>query len=131
MIAILVHWQIRPGKEEEFKAKWKQMTIAPGSGLYREILTELDPEPPNPLFHTFSLGDPFYTTFINIGIWESLEQFDNAVGKYIPQAELSERNGLQKFVIELDAFEFKLRERVVLKVVSDRGGQLPEAQLAE
>jgi hypothetical protein len=108
------------------------MTVPSDSGLYREILTELDREPANPRFHTFSLGDPFYTTFINIGIWESIEHFDRAIGKYIPEAVIVQKDdGRQTYSIELEAFEFKLRERVVLKIISDRGGQLPDAQMRE
>ncbi len=131
MVIILVHWLIHKGKESDFKARWRQMTIEDGSGLYREILTELDQEPPNPQFHTFSFGDPFYTTFINIGIWESVEGFDKAVRKFIPEVKIHETNGKKKYTIELDEFEFKMRERVVLKVISDRGGELPEAELKE
>ena len=131
MVVILVHWLIQQGKEEDFKRRWQQMTIKPGSGLYREILTQLDREPENPKFHTFSLGDPFYSTFVNIGMWESVEHFDKAVGKYIPQAQVFEEGGVLKYSITLEAFEFKLRERVVLKIISDRGGQLPDAQLRE
>jgi hypothetical protein len=132
MVVILVHWLIYPGKEKEFEARWRKMTVPPDSGLYREILTELDREPANPRFHTFSLGDPFYTTFINIGIWESIEHFDKAIGKYIPEAVIVQKDdGRQTYSIELEAFEFKLRERVVLKIISDRGGQLPDAQMRE
>lgn len=131
MVVILVHWLIRHDKEEDFKNRWRQMTVGLQAGLFREILAELDEEPANPQFHTFSLGDPFYSTFINIGIWESVDHFDKAVGKYIPEAELSIKNGRKKYSIELEEFEFKLRERVVLKVVSDRGGQLPPAALRE
>jgi hypothetical protein len=132
MVVILVHWLIYPGKEKEFEARWRQMTVPADSGLYREILTELDREPANPRFHTFSLGDPFYSTFINIGIWESVEHFDKAIGKYIPEAVIVQKDdGRQTYSIELEAFEFKLRERVVLKIVSDRGGQLPDAQMRE
>lgn len=129
MVVILVHWLIQHGKEEEFKNRWREMNPE-SSGLYREILTELDPEPASSQFHTFSLGDPFYSTFINIGIWRSVEDFDSAVGKFIPKAEIFEQDGKSKYSITLEAFEFKLRERVVLKVISDRGGQIPEAELA-
>jgi hypothetical protein len=132
MVVILVHWLIFPGKEKDFEARWKTMTVPNGVGLYREILTELDREPANPRFHTFSLGDPFYSTFINIGVWESVEHFDKAIGKYIPEAVVVEKpDGRQTYSIELESFEFKLRERVVLKIISDRGGQLPDAQLLE
>ena len=64
-------------------------------------------------------------------MWESVEAFDRAVGKYIHEAEVVQKDGRQKFTIELEEFEFKLRERVILEVVSDRGGQLPEAALPE
>ncbi len=107
------------------------MSIGAHSGLYREILTKIDVRPFNPKFHTFSVGDPFYSTFINIGMWDSVEAFDKAVGKYIPEAEIIQRDGRQKYTVELEDFEFKLRERVILEVVSDRGGELPEAALKE
>lgn len=97
------------------------MNVPSGAGLYREILTGLDHEPANPQFHTFSLGDPFYSTFINIGIWESLDHFDRVIGERIPKANIVEKEGKQKYSIELESFEFKLRERIVLKVVADRG----------
>lgn len=115
--------------EPQFRDRWRSMTVSPDSGLYREILARLDPEPPDAKFHTFSIGDPFYTTFINIGLWRDLESFDKAIGKYIPEAQTVEKDGRQKHTIELEAFEFKLRERVVLKVIEDRGGQLPPASL--
>jgi hypothetical protein len=131
LVVILVHWLIRKGQEKAFKARWKEMTIKAEAGLYREILTELSPSEADPKFHTFSLGDPFYTTFINIGMWESVHAFDAAVGKYIPQAATTEKDGRVKYTIELDAFEFKMRERVVLRVVNDRGGDLPPATMSE
>ncbi len=131
MVVILVHWLIKPGMEMQFQDRWRQMSIGSDSGLYREILTKLDVSPSNPKFHTFSVGDPFYSTFINIGMWRSVDDFDRAVGKYIPEAELMDKDGRQKYTIELEHFEFKLRERVILEVVADRGGQLPEAQLPE
>lgn len=131
MVVILVHWLITKGMEYKFESRWKQMTIDKASGLYREILTKIHERASNPRFHTFSIGDPFYSTFINIGMWESVEAFDRAVGKYIPEAAIIEKDGRQKYTIELEEFEFKLRERVILEVVSDRGGQLPQAALAE
>lgn len=131
MVVILVHWLIKLGMEEKFTARWKQMSISKDAGLFREILTRIDVRPSNPKFHTFSVGDPFYVTFINIGVWESVEAFDRAVGKWIPEAEIIEKDGRQKYSIELEEFEFKLRERVILEVIADRGGQLPEAALEE
>jgi hypothetical protein len=64
-------------------------------------------------------------------MWESVAAFDEAVGKYIPEAQIVFKDGRQKYTIDLESFEFKLRERAILRVVSDRGGQLPPAQLFE
>jgi hypothetical protein len=41
-VVLLVHCLIQKGKEEDFKKRWYHMTVGPGSGLYREILAELD-----------------------------------------------------------------------------------------
>src|SRR6266446_5637890 len=119
MVVILVHWLITKGREKDFEAWWRQMSVPVESGLYREILTSLDTEPPDSKFHTFSVGDPFYSTYINIGIWNSLEEFDSEIGKRIPKAEVFQEAGRKKYTITLEDFEFKLRERVVLKVITD------------
>lgn len=131
MVVILVHWLITKGREKDFVDWWRQMSVPGGAGLYREILTSLDTEPPDSKFHTFSVGDPFYSTFINVGIWNSLEEFDAEIGKRIPKAEVFEKDGRKKCTITLEDFEFKLRERVVLKVIADRGSQLPDAEMPE
>lgn len=101
-----------------------------GYGAVPRILTTLEiPEPANPSsddrFHTFSVGDPFYTTYINIGLWRDLESFDSAIGKYISKVKVEEKDGRRVQTVELEEFEFKLRERVVLKVIGSRGADLP------
>jgi hypothetical protein len=132
MVIILVHWLIKKGSEKQFIAAWRKMSIGRKSGLYREMLTTVEPISTDPKFNTFSISDPNYITFINIGMWESLEAFDEAVGKYIPRAEAYEaEDGRRKITISLEEYEFKLRERVVLKKVFDRGGDLPPADLLE
>ncbi|MBS0224745.1 MAG: hypothetical protein JSS25_00170 [Proteobacteria bacterium] len=106
------------------------MTVDEHAGLYREILTRLDKtatDQADGKFHTFSVGDPFYSTYINIGIWNDLESFDSAIGKYIPDVKIEEKSGRRTQTVELEEFEFKLRERVVLEVVGSRGGELPPA----
>jgi hypothetical protein len=131
VVVVLVNWLIRPGYEERFVEKWRTMTVDAHSGLYREILTNLDKGERaaqlDSKFHTFSVGDPFYSTYINIGMWESLESFDKAIGKYIPNAIIEDKEGSRVQTVELEEFEFKLRERVVLQVVGTRGGRLPIA----
>ena len=135
MVIVMVHWLIKNGfsHEEKFKAIWQNMTVEPNTGLYREILTtvELDSDPK---FNTFSLTDQAYKTYINIGVWDSLDSFDAAVGKYIQAPE--KRTPLanpdtEMHAIYLQDFEFKMRERVILKKVLDRKGALefPDADL--
>jgi hypothetical protein len=132
MIAILVHWSIKKGRESEFESRWHQMTVESGKGLYRELLTTIDETVDNPKFQTFSVADPHYTTYVNIGLWETVEHFDRAVGKYIPEAiEEIRPDGRTRYTIEVEGYEFRLRERVVLKIVSDRGGELPAAMLTQ
>lgn len=129
MVIVLVHWLIKKGREEDFKKQWYKMTIDDDSGLYREILTEPDGNVHDSKFHTFGLINPNYSTFINIGMWKSLEDFDKAIGKYIPDMKSVKVNGVKKQRLELDDFEFKLRERIVLRTVKSRGGKLPKADM--
>ena len=132
MVVVMVHWLIKQGQEKEFENWWRsEMSVPKDAGLYREILTTIDAEPTDSKFHTFSVGDPFYSTYINVGIWNSLEEFDKEIGKRIPEPEIIKEDGKIKYTIKMEAFEFKLRERVVLKVISDRGGQLPNAEMRE
>jgi hypothetical protein len=132
MVIILVHWLIKTGFEAQFEAAWRNMSVGQEAGLYREMLTTVEPIPNDPKFNTFSISDPNYSTFINIGMWESLEAFDEAVGKYIPKGEAFEaEDGRRRITILLEEYEFKLRERIVLKRIFDRGGQLPPADTLE
>ncbi|AVS80761.1 hypothetical protein C8244_06970 [Paracidovorax avenae] len=76
------------------------------------------------------MGDPFYSTFINIDVWEDLASFDRAIGRYIPDVQVVEKDGRRLQTLELEESEFKLRERVVLEVIGSRGGELPAADVA-
>jgi len=132
MVVVLVHWLIKLGSEQDFEKHWKSMTIEKDSGLYREILTTPERNTFDPKFQSFTLESPNYRTYINVGIWSSLEAFDRAINKYFPKAtsEINER-GKTVQTIELENFEFKLRERIVLRRVHDRGVALPEANSIE
>ena len=127
LVVVLVHWAIKKGSEANFQAKWKTMTVDPDSGLFREIFTCPNSTTSDPKYHTFGLENPNYITFVNIGIWRSLEDFDKAIGKYIPEA--LPKGDMQ--VVEMYNFEFKIRERLVIDVLTMRGGdwQLPTPDL--
>ena len=58
-----------------------------------------------------------------------MRDFDKAIGKYIPNVKITKKKGKTIQQIELDDFEFKLRERIVLKTIKSRGGSLPKADL--
>lgn len=130
MVVILVHWLIKRGIENEqaFEAMWQQMRVDPSTGLYREFLTKAE-EAEDPKFNTFSLTDPSYTTYINIGFWKDVKSFDEAVGKYIAPPELRKplrgplRN-TEMLAVYRHSFEFKIRERIILSKVQDRKGAL-------
>ena len=78
-------------------------------------------------FNTFSITDLAYSTFINIGFWKSLDDFDRLVGRYIPDPQQTRdpKDGRQKEAVLLESFEFKIRERIVLEKIWDRDGGEP------
>jgi hypothetical protein len=131
-VVIMVHWLIRPGSEQAFERFWQSMTVARGVGLYREMLTRPDPMD-DPKFTTFSITDTSYSTYINIGLWRSVADFDSAVGKYIPTTtEVTDPStGRKQRTITIEDFEFKIRERIILRTISDRSGgaELPVTSL--
>lgn len=134
MVIILVHWQIEKGEEIAFEKYWKTLgNVERKKGFYREMLmkplTMSDAK-----FNTWSITDPNYTTYINIGCWSSVEDFERAVQESMPRASQATdpTSGRTKHTIELEPFEFKVRERIVLTPVSERGGALPDvSDLAE
>ena len=131
MEIVMVHWLIKKGREADFERHWQEMKVEKGIGLYREVLTTPEKNTFDAKFHTFSIESPHYTTYVNVGFWKSLKHFDNAVKKYFPKATSKTLNGKTKQNIELIDFEFKLRERIVLRKVSDRGTSLPKPDLKE
>lgn len=129
MVIILIRWFIKEGFEDKFIDTWTNtMKVPKEQGLYREILTTVDTNEKDLKFHTFSLENPHFKTYINIGIWNSIDDFKELIeSKYIPKENLYEGRS----VVELKEFEFKMRERIILKVISDRGTSLPIAAMLE
>ncbi|WP_157981458.1 hypothetical protein [Cognatilysobacter tabacisoli] len=130
MVVIMVHWLIKRGVENEqaFRAMWQKMAVDPNTGLYREFLTKAE-EAEDPKFNTFSLTDPAYITYVNIGFWKDVESFDAAVGKYIAEPELRKPldgplKDTEMLAVYRHKFEFKIRERIIMSKVLDRQGGL-------
>lgn len=130
MVVVLVRWYIRKGKEDEFKQTWDGMKPATDEGLFREFFSkpvDIDDDK----YHSLDVESQYYNTYINVGVWQKIEDFDQAIGSMIPgrtpQSNTIEKKN--KEIIEVFDFEFKLRERIVMNVEKTRGGQwnLPAA----
>lgn len=126
MVIVIVRWYIKKDDEPRFKKIWvEKMEPKIKDGLFREFFSKpidvIDEK-----YHTLDVESKYYTTFINVGIWENIEAFNEAIGSLIPSRE---KPDLMKFpektdkeIIEVFDFEFKLRERVVMNVEEDRVG---------
>lgn len=128
MIVLLVHWHIEKDFVDEFLQTWKEkMKPTDVSGLYYEILTEVNSiEAADPRYHSLDLENPNYETFVNIGIWRELKDFENAIGGFLPPTkEIEDENtGELKIQILMSKYEYKLRDRIVLTVKKMRQGAL-------
>jgi hypothetical protein len=121
MVIVVVRWYIKKGDERRFQDTWEQMIPKSMIGLFRELFSK-PIDRPDPAYHTLDFESSHYTTYINVGIWRGLEDFDMAIGSMIPaRAKHPEKDN--KEFIELFDFEYKLRERIVMDVVTTRGGQ--------
>lgn len=121
MVLVLVRWYIKNGREKDFKDLWiNTMDPKDKSGLFREFFSS-PIEDKNEKYHTLDFESNYYTTYINVGVWKDLENFDIAIGSFIPDRRKSIKNN-GKEIIEVFDFEFKLRERIVMKVEEDRNG---------
>lgn len=128
MVIILVYWQIKEDSVEKFEKYWKTLGNVEGKkGFYREILTKPVAQSDSK-FNTLGLTDRNYLTYVNLGFWNSVEDFERAVRETMPKTShtTDPANGRTKQSIELEDFEFKLRERIVLTPIAERGGALPD-----
>ncbi len=120
MVVVLVKWYIKKEAEDQFKKHWVNMHPATNDGLFREFFSKPIDET-TPKYHSLDVENKHYLTFINVGIWKSVEDFELAIGKMIPPREKHpSKEG--KELIEVFDFEFKLRERIVMNVETTREG---------
>lgn len=130
MVIVIVRWYIKKGREADFKNLWvNDMEPKFKDGLFREFFSK-PIDIVNEKYHTLDIESIHYTTFINVGIWRDITDFDAAIGSLIPNRDkhVEKKN---KELIEVFDFELKLRERVVMMVEEDRMGKwtLPIASL--
>jgi len=123
MVIVVVRWYILPGKDGEFKEIWKKMVPDYKDGLFRELFSK-PIDLPDTKYHTLDFESKHYTSYINVGVWRTVEDFDNAINTKIPgRRPLNDPEQPNKDIIELFDFEFKLRERIVMNVEMVRAGE--------
>lgn len=131
-VIVIVRWYISKGMDAAFKRTWVEKMEPPISdGLFREFFSK-PTDNPDERFHSLDLESEHYTTYINVGVWHELADFDNSIGKLIPKRKKSEEVGKEdRELIEVFNFEYKLRERIVMNVDEIREGywNLPESTL--
>ncbi len=79
MFIALVYWIVTEGSEDEFVQTWKKLTCSDKSGLVGEYLSKV--ELPDGL-NTWDLSHEGASTFVNVGIWRTKEDFVEQIGKY-------------------------------------------------
>lgn len=120
MVIVVVRWYIKNQEDEKFKSTWAGMHPKYKDGLFRELFSK-PIDKPDPKYHTLDFESKHYTTYINVGIWRDIEDFDKAIGAMIPPRNKHPKND-NKELIEVFEFEYKLRERIVMEVEKMRGG---------
>jgi len=105
VFVVLVYWTVKKGLEDEFIRFWKTRTVSDKSAFVGEFLSKV--ELPDG-YNTWDLSVDGATTFINVGIWKSMEDFKSQIGKYISSRE---------------RFEQKFRVRAMLTPFIRRKGE--------
>ena len=83
MKIILIRWFIKPGKEDDFFAFWKEVAkINNRDGFAFEFLSEPF-EGDEEKLKTWDLSEVGVKTFVNVGVWETMAAFEREIGKYI------------------------------------------------
>lgn len=92
MIIVLINWRISPNRALDFVEFWKTtLKLENAQGLIGEYLSKVEGpnfyEKINWQLEPSKNGDDQanwksdnYASFVNVGIWDSLQDFDNAVG---------------------------------------------------
>lgn len=94
MIIALINWRIAPDGVDAFLHKWKtELSLAgypgligeflskvEGPGLHQGITWEMEPDEED---DRGSWPQQDYVSYVNVGMWESAEQFFAAVGAYM------------------------------------------------
>jgi len=117
MIVAVVLWRIKKGSRDQFIKDWKEkFVVNDRAGLIGEFLSEpIDTS--DPRLKTFDLqnvgeASDEKTVLVNVGMWRSVEGFNDQVAKYIKSTDAEKRE-----------FEFEVRQRVLLNPTAWRIGK--------
>ncbi|MCY4427030.1 MAG: hypothetical protein OXC05_08370 [Halieaceae bacterium] len=107
MIIVVIHWKIKRKQKwvDKFLEFWrKTATVEDRSGLIGEFLSEGHSTAEFDWITWPLTGcEEKYRSFVNVGFWNSAEEFQEQIGKYFKPS-----GGLEKF-------EAKPRQRTALK----------------
>ena len=130
MVIVIVKWYIITGKEDMFKQTWIDiMEPVIKKGLFREFFSK-PIDSVKEKYHTLDVESSHYSTYINVGLWENVDAFDEAIGNFILGRKPHDKDPQKQFM-EIYEFEYKLRERIVMTVEENRAGEwsLPSPSL--
>lgn len=99
MIIALINWRVKSGSEDDFLDKWKnELSLEGSAGLIGEFLSEvedsdfhdgitweMEADEKDDRSHWVSEG---LKSYVNVGIWTSVDAFMVAVGKYMVAGRL-------------------------------------------
>jgi hypothetical protein len=95
MIIALINWRIKVDQEDAFLAKWKtQLKLENKPGLVGEFLSKVEGRDFHPgvtwAMEPDDQDDPSvseidYVSYVNVGMWMSVDNFMSAVGQYMSE----------------------------------------------
>ena len=99
MVIVLIQWRIKPEPDmvEEFRKFWRETAVVNDRrGLIGEFLTEAHSTAEYSWITWQLTGcEGKYRTFVNVGYWNSSEEFHDQIGKYFETS-----TGLKPFEAE-------------------------------
>jgi heme-degrading monooxygenase HmoA len=111
MIAVLIHWRIRPGGEQAFVRHWaRRNVIRDRRGLMAEVLTRQLPAEADKYCWDLDDEESSHVSYYTVGLWHTLEDFEAQVGPFMSAAH---------------AFEIAPRRRAVFDAIGWRKGLAP------
>lgn len=117
MIIMIIHWKIRSDEDsmQQFRKRWSQTDLPNPEHFSGEYLSKpMHPDEAGFPCTTFNVSsDVRYTSFFNVAIWRDVDDFR----KDVLENAAADRP-------EVEKFEFDHRERMVLRPVMSRIGEL-------